>query len=138
MKDKKNIGLGTAAIGRPLYINIKQNQAEEPFSLPSFKQKGLQLLEDAYTKGVRYFDTSPGYGIAEKLVIEWLASKKDTSIQVTTKWGYTYVANFDPNAKQHEVKEHTIDKLNMQWAYSKELLPYLKVYQIHSAMYTKC
>ncbi len=135
MKDKNNIGLGTAAIGRPLYINVKQDVTVESFSLPKFKENGLQVLEDAYNNGVRYFDTSPGYGLAEQLVVEWLESKNDPSIQVSTKWGYTYVANFDPKAKQHEVKEHSIDKLNMQWAYSKLLLPYLKVYQIHSATF---
>ena len=135
MKDKNNIGLGTAAIGRPLYINVKQNVIAESFSLPKFKENGLQVLENAYNKGVRYFDTSPGYGIAEELMVKWLEKKNDQSIQVSTKWGYTYVANFDPNAKQHEVKEHSIDKLNMQWEYSKMLLPYLKVYQIHSATF---
>ncbi len=135
MKDKNNIGLGTAAIGRPLYINVKQNVIAESFSLPKFKENGLQVLEDAYKKGVRYFDTSPGYGLAEQLMVVWLEKKNDPSIQVSTKWGYTYVANFNPNAKQHEVKEHSIDKLNMQWEYSKMLLPYLKVYQIHSATF---
>ena len=135
MKYINNIGLGTAAIGRPLYINVKQDVTVASFSLPKFKKNGLQVLEDAYNNGVRYFDTSPGYGLAERLVVEWLESKKDPSIQVSTKWGYTYVANFDPKAKQHEVKEHSVDKLNMQWEYSKMLLPYLKVYQIHSATF---
>ena len=133
MKNKNNIGLGTAAIGRPLYINIKKEIDTEPFSLSKFKQKGIKVLEEAYNSGVRYFDTSPGYGIAEQLLEEWLKTKNDSSIQVSTKWGYTYVANFDPKAKQHEVKEHSIKKLNEQWGYSKNLLPFLKVYQIHSA-----
>jgi len=130
-----NIGLGTAAIGRPLYINEKQEVNDEPFSLPKFKEKGLQVLEDAYHKGVRYFDTSPGYGIAEQLLVEWLKGKNDPSIQISTKWGYTYVANFDPNAKQHEIKEHSLNNLNRQWKYSHQLLPFLKVYQIHSATF---
>ena len=133
MKQSKNIGFGTAAIGRPMYINIKQDVKSVPFSLQDFKEKGLQVLDDAYDKGVRYFDTSPGYGLAEKLLIDWLEKKNDPSIVVSTKWGYTYVANFNPNAKQHEIKEHTLDNLNRQWECSKILLPYLKVYQIHSA-----
>ena len=33
----------------------------------------------------------------------------------------------------HEIKEHSLEKLNEQWNFSKQLLPYLKVYQIHSA-----
>ena len=133
MHFKNNLGLGTAAIGRPVYINLKQDTSEEAFSLPKFKEKGLEVLENAYVNGVRYFDTSPGYGIAEELMVGWLKEKNDPSIIVSTKWGYTYVANFDPNAKVHEVKEHSLANLNKQWEYSKQLLPYLKVYQIHSA-----
>ena len=133
MHFKNNLGLGTAAIGRPVYINLKQDTSEEAFSLPKFKEKGLEVLENAYVNGVRYFDTSPGYGIAEELMVGWLKEKNDPSIIVSTKWGYTYMANFDPNAKVHEVKEHSLTNLNKQWEYSKQLLPYLKVYQIHSA-----
>ncbi len=133
MKAKNSIGLGTAAIGRPLYINVKQEADSVSFSLPEFKENGLQVLDEAYNQGLRHFDTSPGYGIAEQLLVKWLEKKNDPSIFVSTKWGYTYVADFDPNAKQHEIKEHSISKLNEQWEYSKKLLPYLKVYQIHSA-----
>ena len=133
MKSSKNIGFGTAAIGRPMYINIKHDVKAVPFSLQEFKEQGELVLEDAYNKGVRYFDTSPGYGLAEQLLLEWLTKKNDPSITVSTKWGYTYVANFNPKAKQHEIKEHSLENLNKQWMYSKMLLPYLKVYQIHSA-----
>lgn len=131
----KNIGFGTAAIGRPLYINIKQVANETPFSLAQFKQNGFQMLESAYNNNIRFFDTSPGYGLAEELLLNWLKTKDDDTISVTTKWGYTYVANFDPKAKEHEIKEHSLSKLNEQWEYSKQLLPYLKVYQIHSATF---
>jgi aryl-alcohol dehydrogenase-like predicted oxidoreductase len=82
---------------------------------------------------VRYFDTAPGYGLAEELVLDWLQTKNDPTIEIATKWGYTYTANFDKNAIIHEVKEHSLAKLNAQWEFSKQLLPYLKVYQIHSA-----
>jgi aryl-alcohol dehydrogenase-like predicted oxidoreductase len=135
LKTKNNIGLGTAAIGRPLYINVNQEVNVAPFSLSKFKEKGLQVLEVAYNRDVRHFDTSPGYGIAEALMVGWLKEKNDLSIQVSTKWGYTYVANFDPNAKEHEVKEHSLANLNKQWEFSQQLLPYLKVYQIHSATF---
>lgn len=133
MKNTKTIGLGTAAIGRPLYINVKQPAETTPFSLQEFKEKGLQVLDDAYQKGIRHFDTAPGYGIAEELLLNWLKTKNDSTINVSTKWGYTYIANFNPEATEHEIKEHSLDKLNQQWAVSKQLLPYLKVYQIHSA-----
>lgn len=129
------IGLGTAAIGRPQYINIRSSPGASSFSLPEFRQAGRALLEEAYRKGVRYFDTAPGYGIAEELLIDWLKEAERPGLEVATKWGYTYVANFNPQAKVHEVKEHSLAKLNEQWTQSRKLLPYLKTYQIHSATF---
>jgi aryl-alcohol dehydrogenase-like predicted oxidoreductase len=126
------LGLGTAALGRPQYINVRQHTTENS-DLEMFRKQSFAVLEDAYNLGVRYFDTAPGYGLAEELVLEWLQTKKDNSIEVATKWGYTYTANFDANATIHEVKEHSLSKLKEQWNFSKKLLPYLKVYQIHSA-----
>ena len=134
IKTNNKIGLGTAAIGRPQYINIRKESSSE-FSLETFRQKGLLLLEDAYQKGVRYFDTAPGYGMAEQLLMDWVMKKNDASIEIATKWGYTYVANFDPSAIQHEVKEHSLKKLNEQWEQSRMLLPLLTSYQVHSATF---
>lgn len=127
------IGLGTAAIGRPLYINLKRDITENDFSLETFRQKGIAMLEAAYEQGIQYFDTAPGYGMAEQMLRDWMKGKEDSNIEVATKWGYTYVANFDPNATQHEVKEHSLKKLNEQWKKSKKLFPLLTSYQIHSA-----
>ena len=127
-----NLGLGTAALGRPQYINIRQNDVDNS-DLETFRKESFQVLEEAYNAGIRYFDTAPGYGLAEELVLDWLETKDDNSIEIATKWGYTYTANFDANATVHEVKEHSLAKLNEQWNFSKQLLPYLKVYQIHSA-----
>ena len=131
---KHLLGLGTAAIGRPQYINIRQEATTE-FDLEAFQQKGIAVLNDAYNQGIRYFDTAPGYGMAEQLVLDWVVKKNDPSIEVATKWGYTYVANFDPTATQHEIKEHSLNKLNEQWDSSKKLLPFLSTYQIHSATF---
>ncbi|MEW7290710.1 aldo/keto reductase [Aquimarina sp. 2304DJ70-9] len=128
------IGLGTAAIGRPQYINIRKKE-NKSISIEDFREKGWQTLEYAYEQGVRYFDTAPGYGLAEELLIDWIISKNDPTIEVATKWGYTYTANFDPKATMHEVKEHSVSKLNEQWQKSQQLLPHLKIYQIHSATF---
>lgn len=129
------IGLGTAAIGRPVYINIKDDAVQKGFDKKAFKNEGLKILDFAYENGIIHFDTAPGYGLAEALILEWLATNKDENINVFTKWGYTYVANFDPNASKHEVKEHSLAKLNEQWQFSQQLLPKLKLYQIHSATF---
>lgn len=132
---KAQIGFGTAAIGRPHYINLKNSTTDQSFDLKKSKKAGKDLLEKAYQKGIRYFDTAPGYGVAEDIILEWLAEKNHTDIEIATKWGYTYTANFDINASQHEVKEHSLEKLNEQWAKSKSLLPHLSTYQIHSATF---
>lgn len=132
---KNKIGLGTAAIGRPSYINIKDSDAESYASKETFRHKGTQILETAYNEGVRYFDTAPGYGIAEQMLIDWIKEKDDSSIEIATKWGYTYVADFDLLAIEHEVKEHSLSKLNEQWNNSMELLPSVTSYQIHSATF---
>jgi len=132
--ETQKIGLGTAAIGRPQYININ-NKETATFDLNVFKAKGYQVLETAYQQGIRYFDTAPGYGLAEQLVYDWVQDKNDHSIEVATKWGYAYVANFDPNASIHELKDHSIDQLVKQWKVSKKLLPYLSTLQIHSATF---
>ncbi len=126
------LGLGTAALGRPQYINIRKENCDNS-DLEVFRKHSFAVLEDAYKLGIRYFDTAPGYGLAEELLLEWLQTKNDASIKIATKWGYTYTANFDINASVHEIKEHSLSKLNEQWNFSKQLLPYLKVYQIHSA-----
>ncbi|WP_299016388.1 aldo/keto reductase [uncultured Polaribacter sp.] len=127
-----NLGLGTAALGRPQYINVRLESCDNS-DLEIFRKQSFQVLEEAYNLGLRYFDTAPGYGLAEKLLLEWLQTKNDSNIEIATKWGYTYTANFKKNAKIHEVKEHSLAKLKEQWQFSKQLLPHLKVYQIHSA-----
>jgi len=126
------LGLGTAALGRPKYINVRQENCNNS-NLENFRKQSFAVLEEAYNLGIRYFDTAPGYGLAEELLLEWLQTKNDNSINVATKWGYTYVANFKEDATVHEIKEHSFSKLEEQWNFSKQLLPYLKVYQIHSA-----
>jgi aryl-alcohol dehydrogenase-like predicted oxidoreductase len=134
MKKQQIIGLGTAAIGRPHYINIRQETVAE-FDMEVFKLNGIAVLEIAYERGIRYFDTAPNYGIAEELVVNWAKAKADETIEIATKWGYSYTANFDINAEEHEVKEHSLANLNRQWKYSKNLLPNLSTYQIHSATF---
>ena len=134
MKQSKHLGLGTAAIGRPQYINLRQEKTKQ-LSLAEFKNKGIELLRFANQQGITYFDTAPGYGIAEQMVIDWLREANINSAEIASKWGYTYTANFDPNAIQHEVKEHSIEKLNEQWNVTQQLLPHIKYYQIHSATF---
>lgn len=123
-----------AALGRPQYINIRKEPAVK-FELESFKELGKEVLETAYKSGIRYYDTAPGYGLAEQLLLDWVKEKNDPEIEVATKWGYVYVANFDANAKVHEIKDHGLQNLSQQWQFSQRLLPQLSTLQIHSATF---
>ena len=126
------IGLGLAAIGRPEYLNVGRKK-REVIDKKLFREEGLSFIQQAYERGIRYFDVAPGYGIAESMIMDWACMTSPKEVEVATKWGYTYVANLELNAAIHEVKTHTLQKLEEQWTASRELLPWLRVYQIHSA-----
>lgn len=129
------IGLGLAALGRPEYINIRDTNAVDK-SKSAFKKNTFSVLNEAYTLGVRYFDTAPSYGKGEAFLQEWDMETNHPNVVLGTKWGYTYVANWELGFNgQHEVKEHSLKKLLEQWEVSKKLLPKLAYYQVHSATF---
>lgn len=134
-KTHTKIGLGLAALGRPEYINIKEDVSLDK-SETAFKQNALTVLDAAYLFGIRYFDTAPSYGKGEAFLQEWNDSRGHPDIVLGTKWGYTYMANWELGyAGKHEIKEHSLEKLLEQWQHSKALLPNLKYYQVHSATF---
>lgn len=127
------IGLGLAALGRPDYINIRSEQNIDK-SIKNFKTNALKVLDDSYALGIRDFDVAPSYGLGEQFLLNWNNSRAYQDVNLSTKFGYTYVANWEVGfSGKHEIKEHSIDKLNEQWEVSIALLPNLKIYQIHSA-----
>ncbi len=129
------IGLGLAAIGRPEYINIRDNRSIDK-SFSAFKKNALEMLDFAYKIGVRYFDTAASYGKGEEFLKEWNNKTNHTDAVLGTKWGYTYVANWELGySGKHEIKEHSLEKLKEQWQASNKLLPNLKIYQVHSATF---
>ncbi|MFI1773160.1 aldo/keto reductase [Thalassobellus citreus] len=129
------IGLGLAALGRPEYINIRTNNSIDK-SEEAFKNNTFSVLDEAYKLGVRYFDTAPSYGKGEAFLQEWNNTNNHTDVVLGTKWGYTYKANWELGyTGKHEVKEHSLEKLMEQWQVSKDMLPKLKYYQVHSATF---
>ncbi|WP_225034921.1 aldo/keto reductase [Winogradskyella sp. SM1960] len=127
------IGLGLAALGRPDYINIRSKNDIDK-SVAAFKMNATQVLDDSYQMGIRDFDVAPSYGLGEQFLLDWNTSRNHKDVSLSTKFGYTYVANWEVGfSGKHEIKEHSIEKLNEQWGVSKGLLPNLKIYQIHSA-----
>lgn len=124
-----------AALGRPEYINIRLDDAIDK-SEKVFKNNTFSVLDEAYKLGVRYFDTAPSYGKGEAFLNEWNNTKNHEDVILGTKWGYTYKANWELGySGKHEVKEHSLEKLKEQWQVSKEMLPKLKYYQVHSATF---
>ncbi len=132
---KTKIGLGLAALGRPEYINIRTDNTIDK-SEEAFKNNTFSVLNEAYKLGIRYFDTAPSYGKGEAFLNEWHNKNNYVDAVLGTKWGYTYVANWELGfCGKHEVKEHSINKLQEQWEVSKQMLPKLKYYQVHSATF---
>ena len=133
MAQETRIGLGLAALGRPDYINIRTRKDIDK-SVDAFKANTLHVLDKAYDLGIRDFDVAPSYGLGESFLLDWTTSRAHKDIRLSTKFGYTYVANWEVGFKgKHEIKEHSLSKLNEQWQVSKSFLPHLKIYQIHSA-----
>jgi aryl-alcohol dehydrogenase-like predicted oxidoreductase len=131
------IGLGMASLGRPGYINLKhaEDLAGE-YGEAAMERRAHLVLDSAWNAGIRYFDVARSYGLAENFLGSWLTSRSvaPTSVTVGSKWGYTYTAGWKVHAESHEIKEHSLPKLQRQWGESLALLNgYLDLYQIHSA-----
>jgi aryl-alcohol dehydrogenase-like predicted oxidoreductase len=131
------IGVGLAALGRPGYINL--SHAEDlghDYAVEAMRAQAHEVLDAAWEAGIRYFDAARSYGRAEEFLSSWLNARDRQPGQVTvgSKWGYTYVAGWQVETEQHEIKEHSLPVLQRQTRESRALLdPFLKLYQIHSA-----
>jgi aryl-alcohol dehydrogenase-like predicted oxidoreductase len=94
------------------------------------------VLDAAWAAGVRYFDAARSYGRAERFLASWLTAREiaPEEVAVGSKWGYRYTAGWEVRAEVHEVKEHTLERLALQFRESRELLgAHLDLYQVHSA-----
>lgn len=130
------MGLGLAALGRPGYINLGHSEdLAQDYVIEAMEGRTHRMLDLAYERGVRYFDAARSYGRAEKFLLSWLEKQEAEDIVVGSKWGYIYTAEWQIEADKHEIKRHTLEVLNKQWAKSSLLLPWLKLYQIHSATF---
>ncbi|HEU4750060.1 MAG TPA: aldo/keto reductase [Acidimicrobiia bacterium] len=130
------IGLGLAALGRPSYITLGHGEdlvgRTDPASLRSH---AFEVLDRAWDAGICYFDVARSYGNAEDFVGGWLDRRgiaPDDAV-VASKWGYRYVADWDRDARVHEVKDHTLAMLDTQFEESRSRLgAHLAAYQVHS------
>lgn len=135
------LGLGTAAIGRPGYINLGRDadlRDRDERTREFMRENAHHVLDEAVRLGLRYVDCARSYGDAESFVASWLAQSgaATSGVVVGSKWGYEYTANWRVEVgagEAHEVKYHTAAQLAKQLAESRENLPSLALYQIHSA-----
>ncbi|WP_330238076.1 aldo/keto reductase [Streptomyces sp. NBC_00525] len=130
-----HIGLGLAAIGRPGYLTPHRDRDLPGDRSPdALRDRTHELLDAAYAQGVRYIDTARSYGRAEEFLAGWLAAHPEADdVVVGSKWGYTYTADWRPDAETHEVKDHSAAAYERQRAETAALLgDRLDLYQIHS------
>ena len=110
------LGLGLAAIGRPAYITAgRSSDLGDGRTVEAMWRRSLELLDQAYAAGVRYFDAARSYGRAEEFLGEWLAAGP-ADVVVGSKWGYRYVGDWHSDADVHEVKDLSLAKLERQFA----------------------
>jgi aryl-alcohol dehydrogenase-like predicted oxidoreductase len=129
-----SIGLGLAALGRPGYINLGHDEDLPPArAVEDLRVRTHELLEQAWQAGVRYFDAARSYGLAEEFLGEWLTPERRTHLTIGSKWGYTYVGDWRPDADTHEVKSHDLATFERQWPETLQALggpP--DIYLVHS------
>ncbi|MCP4306374.1 MAG: aldo/keto reductase [bacterium] len=136
-REVTRIGLGMAALGRPGYINLgHKSDLTGRTEVRALEEHAHGVLTAAYDLGIRYFDTARSYGGGEGFLGRWLFAQRvtDPAVTVSSKWGYRYVADWRVDAELHEVKEHSLDVLDTQYAESRSRLGrHVDIYQIHSA-----
>lgn len=138
------MGLGMAALGRPGYINLDRAAifGDADRTVEKMQTQANKVMDALFqANGKPWLDCARSYGLSEQFVGEYLRSKdiSPSDVHVSSKWGYTYVADFkvslDPGAK-HEVKDHSTKNFLKQVKETDELLgEYLDLYQIHSATF---
>lgn len=130
------LSLGLAALGRPGYLNLGHGEDYDDRSVAALRARTHQVLDAAYEAGIRHFDAARSYGLAEEFLGSWLRARDlaPGSVTVSSKWGYTYTAQWRVDAQPPEVKELTAENFRRQLQETREALDdYLSLYQIHSA-----
>ncbi|MGQ7295702.1 aldo/keto reductase [Quadrisphaera sp. KR29] len=138
MSDVARLGLGLAALGRPAYITAgRDGDLGADRSVEAMRRRAAEVLDAAWTAGVRHLDAARSYGLAEDFLASWLASRPDVAadpaLVVASKWGYRYVGGWRVDADQHEVKDHSLGAFREQLALTRGLLgDHLRLHQVHS------
>jgi aryl-alcohol dehydrogenase-like predicted oxidoreductase len=127
-------------LGRPAYINTaSESDLPADRGVESFRDNTFRVLDAATAAGLDWVDTARSYGRAEEFVGQWWRQRAaddpswvDHAPTVSSKWGYAYVGGWDRDAQVHEVKDHSLAQFAAQWALTRENLPRVHLYQVHS------
>lgn len=114
------LGLGLIGIGKPW--------GHSDGKVPPETQVH-QLLENAFTLGIRYLDTAPSYGVSEQRLSGFLASlapAQRASLTVATKFGEHWDAD-----RQQPFVDHHYDALTRSLDESLERLGRVDLLQLH-------
>ena len=134
-RDPRRVGLGLAALGRPGYLNLGHGEdLGDDRSPDALRRRSWEVLDDAYSAGVRYLDAARSYGRAEEFLGGWLRDRDPDDVVVGSKWGYVYTAGWEVDADPPEVKHHDAATFRRQLEETRAHLgDRLALYQIHSA-----
>jgi aryl-alcohol dehydrogenase-like predicted oxidoreductase len=131
------LGLGLAALGRPGYLTVGHGSAiGADRSIEALQERCHQVCDAAWKGGIRWFDAARSYGRAEEFLASWFVSRRirPEDVTVSSKWGYTYTADWKMDAEIPEVKDHSAAALARQWPETNARLGrWLRLYQVHSA-----
>src|SRR2546430_15464223 len=98
------LGAGLAALGRPAYLNVGREDAlPADRSVEEMRGACWAVLDEAHAAGVRWVDAARSYGLAEEFLAGWLDTRGHDDVTVSSKWGYTYVAERRLDAAAHEL-----------------------------------
>ncbi len=104
----KRIGLGLAALGQPGDINLRNGDLTiGGRDQDAMRCQAHRVLDAAYHAGIRTFDAARSHGQAKASLAEWLKSRQFGPHDVQLG-GYTYTADWQVQANQHKVKEHSL------------------------------
>ncbi|HEX8581537.1 MAG TPA: aldo/keto reductase [Acidimicrobiales bacterium] len=134
--DRRRLGIGLAALGRPAYITAGRDAAlGGRRSVDDMANRTFAVLDAAYAAGVRYVDVARSYGRAEEFLGAWLAARPEADdVEIGSKWGYRYTGDWRMDAEVHEWKDHSLPTFREQWAKTSALLgDRVGVYHVHSA-----
>lgn len=148
------VGLGMAALGRPGYINLHRETHLSSRTVDDMRETAHKVIDELFRrcrelnnagttdlKLVPWLDCARSYGLSEEFVGDYLRRNNISpeDVYVSSKWGYTYVANWNvelDEGEPHEIKDHSLENFMKQVEETKSHIgPFVNLYQVHSATF---